>query len=116
MILAIIKIVPLPDMQKELLDILISMKGPTMALSGCMSCGIYEEYFDKRAIVYFENWQSLDALHRHIRSNLYLWQLQTMELSSEKPEIYFTNVENANGMQLIRELRKVHNYGKSTVK
>ncbi len=114
MMLAIIKIVPLPDKRNELLDILISMKTHTVMSLGCLSCSIYEEHGAKAAIVYFEQWQSPDALHRHIRSNLYLWLLQAMELSSEKPEIYFTNVENANGMELIKELRKAHNCGKPT--
>jgi len=101
-----IKIVPSPDKRKALLDILIPMKGPTLALPGCLSCSIYEEHGDKGAIVYVEQWKSPEALHRHIRSNLYLWLLQAMELSSEKPEIFFTNVENDNGMELIKELRK----------
>lgn len=106
MILAIIKIVPLINKRKELLGILISIKGRTMASSGCLSCSIYEEHGDNQAIVYFEQWQSLEALHRHIRSDLYLWLLEAMELSRETPVVFFMNTENASGMELIKELRK----------
>ena len=58
MFLSIVKICPVPAKAQEVLDILLSVRGPTVAASGCLECSIYEEQDDEHAIVYLEKWQS----------------------------------------------------------
>jgi quinol monooxygenase YgiN len=105
--LLIVKIVPVLKKRKELLDILLSIKGPTLAVSGCLDCCICEEQGDEYTIIYLEKWLSSELLYRHIRSDLYSRILEAMELSRETPEVFVVDIAKTKGMKLIREIRKV---------
>lgn len=101
MILSIIKIFPSPAKQQEILDILLSVRGPTLATSGCLECSIWEEHDDEGAIVYLEKWQSKNILIRHVRSSLYPRVLKALELSARHPEIFFYELAGGEGIELI---------------
>ncbi len=105
MMLAMVKIVPSPGKRQEILDILFSVKGPTLATPGCRACSIYEEQGDEQAITYIEHWQSPAEMYRHVRSPLYSRVLEAMELSSIEPEICFHMIMRTEGMELIENLR-----------
>ncbi|RNC68272.1 MAG: antibiotic biosynthesis monooxygenase [Desulfuromonadales bacterium] len=103
--LTMVKIAPFPEKRQEVLDILLSMKGPTQAEVGCLNCCIFEEYGDDPAIVYVELWRTLTEMHRHMRSSLYSRILEAMELSCREPEVYFYEVVGTSGMELIEQVR-----------
>jgi len=105
MILSMITISPDPEYRLAVLEILLSVKGPTLAEQGCLSCCIYEERDEAYVITYLEKWQSAAEMYRHIRSPLYVRVLKAMELSSSKPEIVFNEVTEIRGMELIESLR-----------
>jgi quinol monooxygenase YgiN len=100
-----VKISPAPGKQQEILDILLSVKGPTLADSGCLECSIYEEHDEERAIVYLEKWQFRAAMIEHIRSLLYGRVLKALELSDRPPEICFYEINGTQGMELIESVR-----------
>ncbi len=104
-ILALVKIMPTPENRKEVLDILISIKGPTQAIQGCLDCDICEEEGDNGRIVFFEHWLTWEDFIRHIRSDLYGRMLEAMELSSREPEVSFFEVSAMKGMELIEAVR-----------
>ncbi|HTY21386.1 MAG TPA: antibiotic biosynthesis monooxygenase, partial [Geobacteraceae bacterium] len=62
---------------------------------------------DEYAIIYLEKWLSSDLLYRHIRSELYSRVLEAMELARETPQVFVVDIGTAEGMKLIREIRKV---------
>jgi len=105
MILALVKISPDPVKRQELIHILLTVKGPALATSGCRSCSVYEEY-DETAIVYLELWDTEAELRQHIRSPLYSRLLEAMELSINAPEINYYTVTKAGGIDLIGEVRE----------
>jgi quinol monooxygenase YgiN len=105
MILSIVNIVPSGGKRQEILDILFSVKGPTLAAPGCLACSIYEEQGEEQAIVYYQLWQTPEEMYRHIRSALYSRVLQAMELSTREPEIRFHTISETRGMELIESLR-----------
>jgi quinol monooxygenase YgiN len=105
MIIASLKIIPLSGKREEILGILRHVQGLMRASVGCISCAIYEEYEEARAILYSEQWRSQEELHRHIQSPLYLQVLTAMDLASEPPEIRFHEVATSQGMELIEALR-----------
>ncbi|MRR08162.1 MAG: antibiotic biosynthesis monooxygenase [Deltaproteobacteria bacterium] len=118
--LSLVKISPVQEKRQEVLDILISMKGPTQAESGCLSCWILEEYGDDQSIVYVELWRTLGEMHRHMRSNLYARILEAMELSDKEPEVRFYEIVSVCGLDLIEQVRmpegkKISAEGKGTV-
>jgi quinol monooxygenase YgiN len=105
MILSMIKIFPADAKQQEILDILLSVRGPTLATSGCLECSIYEEHDDEHAILYLEKWQSRKVMVSHVRSSIYPRVLKALELSARHPEIYFYELAGAEGIGLIERER-----------
>ncbi len=103
--MALVKIMPTPENRKEVLDILVSIKGPTQAIPGCLTCSICEEEGDDGIIVFFEHWRTWEDFIRHIRSDLYARMLEAMELSCKEPEVSFFEVSAMKGMELIEAVR-----------
>jgi len=52
-----------------------------------------------------EQWESEEALHEHIRSDLYRHLLAAMELSKQPPEVMFHYFSETKGFELVEELR-----------
>jgi quinol monooxygenase YgiN len=105
MIIACVRIIPLPGKQEEILGILRHVQGMMHATTGCLACSIYEECADEPAIFYVEQWRSQKELHRHIQSRLYLQVLTALDLAREPPEICFHEVASSQNMELIAALR-----------
>jgi quinol monooxygenase YgiN len=105
MLLSMVKICPDAGKQQEILDILLSVKGPTLASFGCLECSIYEEYDEEHAIVYMEKWQIRAEMIDHIRSTLYSRVLKALELSRREPEICFYEITGTQGIELIESVR-----------
>lgn len=105
MMLSLVNIVPSAGKRQEILDILLSVKGPTLAAPGCRACSVYEEHGDDQGIAYLELWETPLELYRHIRSGLYSRVLEAMELSIREPEVSFHTISETHGMELIESLR-----------
>ena len=100
-----VRIAPVQEKRDEVLDILLSMKGPTQAESGCLACWILEEFGEDAAIVYVEQWRSSAEMHRHMRTPLYARILQAMELSRTEPQVCFFEVVESSGLELVEQAR-----------
>lgn len=106
MIISLFKVYPLNEKRREVLGILLSVKGPVQAESGCLFCGIFEEYGEEQSVLFIEQWRSLPELERHIRSNSYARLLEVMELSAQTPEISFHETNESWGFELVERVRK----------
>lgn len=105
MIIAFVKIFPRGEKRQEILDILLAVKGPTLASSGCLSVACCEEHDEEPGILYLEQWQSLPALEQHIRSSSYSRILAAIELSDRRPEIHFYETGEVRGFELVERVR-----------
>lgn len=105
MFLSMVKISPAPGKQQEILDILRSVKGPTLAVSGCLECSILVETDDEHFLVYLEKWRLRAEMIDHIRSPLYTRVLTALELADRQPEICFYEISGTKGMELIESAR-----------
>jgi quinol monooxygenase YgiN len=105
MVICMLEIVPLPDKQKAVLEILRSVIDSTRGRHGCLGCACYEKHDDRRSVLYVEQWESQEALNRHIQSSLYNRIFSAMELAGEAPEIFFHEVANTRGMDQVEALR-----------
>ena len=108
MLMSMVKISPVPGKQQEVLDILLSVRGPTLAVTGCLECSIYEEHDEDHTIVYEERWQSRNEMIAHIRSPLFTRVLKALDLSEKQPGIWFYEIAGIQGMELIESLRSEH--------
>jgi quinol monooxygenase YgiN len=66
---------------------------------------IYEGLDENHTILYFELWESEQALYNHIRSSSYLPLLNAIDLGRTEPKISFHEVSNIGSMDLIEALR-----------
>jgi len=105
MFLTVVKISPVPGKEQEILDILLSVRGPTLADAGCLECSILEEHDDEQVIVYLEKWQTGEEMLNHIRSAIYSRVLKAMDLSDRKPEVWFHEITATQGMEVIERVR-----------
>ena len=103
--IAILKMIPLAEKRHDVLDVFFSIKGPVLAEAECLACCILEEYGEERNLFYVEQWRSLAALERHIRSSSYARILEAMELSSQPPEVSFYKTSEMWGFDLIERVR-----------
>ena len=102
MILSLVKIAPHSDKLKEVIDSLLSMKGPTRVSAGCLDCSLAEmENEDTPTIIYIELWNSWEDLRRHIRSRNYNRLLESLELSCLPPSVIFYQISEVKGMEVI---------------
>ena len=105
MIHSTIRIVTRPDHQDEAFAILCSMAQRIRVESGCISCRVYQNTHEDRALLFEEIWMNEEDLNRHIRSDGYRNVLLVMEMAVEKPEIRFETVSNVTGMETIEQAR-----------
>jgi quinol monooxygenase YgiN len=105
MMIFLLKITPLPAHRREVLQILNNVQGPTLAMPGCLACGIYLGVADDPAILYLERWRAEADLHYHIQSAVFTKLLLAMELSSIQPEINFYETHPVRGVEMMESFR-----------
>jgi quinol monooxygenase YgiN len=104
-VISTLRIVPSPKQRSEVLEVLLSVRGPTGIQPGCLSCCVYEEKGPDHAVVFCAHWETKVALHEHICSEFYRRLLVACELSIHPPEVCFHHVSATQGMDLIEQLR-----------
>ena len=75
-------------------------------MPGCVGCWVSEEDYLHNHIRYAEQWESEQALHNHLRSDLYRRILNAMELSKRPPEVGFYHTTEKQGFELIETVRR----------
>jgi len=78
----------------------------TRPSSGCVGCWLSEEEHEVNHVRYTEQWESEEALHEHIRSELYRRILAALELSKHQPEVTFYFCSEAKGLEVIEAARQ----------
>ena len=105
MIIASIRFSVSAEKRDKLRDVLLSVLGPTLAMSGCISCRLYQESGGQKSLLLLEEWGSDIDLIRHISSNNYKRVLEAMELANRKPEMKFVHVLKTEGFDFIENIR-----------
>jgi quinol monooxygenase YgiN len=106
MVISTLRFAPSPRRRSEAVEILRSVVGPAATQPGCASCRIYQEDGLDQAIVLCGYWETEEALHAHVLSELYLRVLAACELSKQPPEFCFHHVSKTQGMELVHQLRE----------
>ncbi len=109
MIFSVIGLSPSLKNRGQLLEILRSVVDLTRPCSGCMGCWLSEEDFLHNHVLYAEQWETEEALHDHIRSDLYLRLLSAIELSQRPPEVSFSYTTETKGFNLVETVRRQPN-------
>jgi quinol monooxygenase YgiN len=91
--------------RKEALIILSSLIEQTRLEEGCISCRLYHDAQEQRALLLEEIWTSKKDLERHLRSDKFLAVLLVVEMAIESPEIRFDVISHSTGIDAIEKVR-----------
>ena len=91
--------------RKEALIIIRSMIERIKLEEGCISCRLYQDVLEKRALMLEEMWAGETALHKHLRSADFRKVLLVVEMAREPPEIRFDLISSSTGLNTIVEVR-----------
>jgi quinol monooxygenase YgiN len=89
----------------EAQEILGSMIEQIQFEPGCMSCRLYRDVQEERALMLEETWTSEKDLLRHLQSDKYRRVLLVVEMSVEPPEIRFDTIAHSSGVETIEQAR-----------
>ena len=104
-VFSIIRLFPSGRKHSQVVEIMRSVQDLTRPLAGCVGCWLSEQDPVHNQIRYAEQWESQEALHAHIRSDLYRRVLAAMELSSQPPDVRFFYAQEQKGIELIEAIR-----------
>jgi quinol monooxygenase YgiN len=105
-IFSILSFCPSLKNRAQLIELLRSVLDLSRPCPGRMGCWISDEDYLQNRIIYAEQWQTEEALHEHIRSDLYRRLLSAIELSETRPEVNFYYATGSRGFDLIESLRQ----------
>jgi quinol monooxygenase YgiN len=105
MFLTMVRIYPSPGEIEAIRGFLVGLLGPTRVLPGCLSCTLATES-EPDAILYTEIWESKADLLNRLQSEKYSKVLETLELSTRKPDLCVYEVIEQHGLELIENARK----------
>ena len=95
MVVVNIKINPLIDKQKEVMQTLLSMVEAMEAAKGCLSYKVFCDVEDKTAYNLIEEWETREDLDRHMGSDMFGVLLGTKSLLCEAPKIQIHTVSRS---------------------
>lgn len=107
MILGNIKMMLPVGQQKGAIEILGRYAERTRFLMGCMSCHLYHDVLDPKALILEEVWNDESALNHHLGSTSYRDVLLVMEMSCAVPEVRFIQFLQSSGFDRIEKVRGV---------
>ncbi len=105
-VFSIIRFFPASKHRAQVIELLHSVHDLARPTPGCVGCWLSEEDVLHNHIRYAEQWESEEALHEHIRSDLYRRILAAMELSRQEPEVKFYYCSETKGLELIEAARR----------
>lgn len=91
--------------RKEALIILGSLIEQTRLEDGCISCRLYRDVQEDRALMLEQIWASEKDLEGHLRSDKFLAVLLAIEMATEYPEVRFDVVSRSTGIDTIEKVR-----------
>ena len=94
-----------PEHRGNVLKTLRSVIGPTEVQPGCISCHMYQDVDNPNNLTYVEEWESEEALNKHICSDFYKGILSVLDLSSREPSVQFHTVSETRGLDFIERVR-----------
>lgn len=81
----------LPEKLKELKQALASLVGSIRATQGCRCCDFYCSVEDENDICLFEEWEGLEVLSNHMKSDIFKVLLGAKSLLRAPHEVKFYN-------------------------
>ena len=97
----------LPANRVKVVRAVRSITGPTLAQPGCRKFGLYCDVDNDDAIILVEEWESREALNKHIQSDDFRVILSLMDSAEKPPELAIHEVSSTAGLDFVEQLRTV---------
>ena len=91
--------------QKGVMEILGRYAERTRFLAGCLSCRVYHDVLDPKAVMLEEVWDDENALNRHLASDSFRDILLVIEMASSVPDVSFIRFSESSGLERIEQAR-----------
>jgi len=105
MTVAFIEINPAPRNRGKVLELLRFSAQRLSTKPQCLGAGVYEAVDGKDTILYIERWETEEAHHHHLKSDLFFGVLTAIDMAQSLPEVAFYQVSSTASMDLVVELR-----------
>jgi len=105
MIIVKIMMNALPEKRKEVLQTFLSMIAAIRQEKGCRSCQGFKDIEDESVFSLIEEWETLEDLENHIRSDRFGVLLGSNILLSENQEIQIHTVSLTEGSKIVNVVR-----------
>ncbi len=89
----------------ELLKALRSVMRAAMSMPGLVRCEIYADTSRPGALLYVEEWSSVEDARREIRSERFTRLLSAMEAAASQPDLEFRFVSEVRGLDYADDVR-----------
>jgi quinol monooxygenase YgiN len=105
MIMSILKIEIPPEKQLMVLETLRYVSGSIRVKPGFINWRILKDLGNSDSLTIVEEWDSIEDLHRHVRSEDYRATLALIDMSSKPPDLRFNSVLQFGDMDSVFEIR-----------
>ena len=105
MIIVKIMMNALPEKRKEVLQTLLSMIAAIRQEKGCRSCQGFQDIEDESVFSLIGEWETLEDLENHIRSDRFGVLLGSNILLNENQEIQIHTVSHTEGSGIVNAVR-----------
>ncbi len=105
MVQAVLRITVPSKLRNEVIRTLRTFLGPLRAYSGLVNCWLYRDMEEENTLALITEWQSQEALNRHLASREYLKVLELLERAREEPCLQFHTIGQTQGLELVESIR-----------
>ena len=91
---------------EQLIHALRFLALPTSFESGCLGCRVSTDDTDESLVRYEEEWETEEALRRHVRSERFTQFLEVLESVPQAPRVQFDFVTKTRGLDYVEEVRR----------
>lgn len=97
----------IPEKQKEMMQTLLSLIGPALKETGCLTYCVFSDIEDKNRFSLLQEWATREDLDHHIASQQFGVLLGTKALLCEPLEAWILTVSHSEGMDAVHSVRKI---------
>jgi heme-degrading monooxygenase HmoA len=94
-----------PEKRKEVMQTLLSMVEPTLQEKGCLSYQVFQGIEDENVFSMIKEWETLEDLDHHIKSDRFGVLLGTRILLNEQQSIQIHMISHSEGMEAVHAIR-----------
>jgi len=94
-----------PKRHKDFMEAIHSFLEPCRVQPGCNHCSFYQEFDNSDSVILLQEWDSRDALEKHLKSREFRIILSIIDLSDLAPVYKLHTVSKIEGLEAVETLR-----------